>query len=81
MSVNLWLHWPVGVSSGRAHVRRQVSERDLNPYGCDLRMCQNHMLKDKGMQAGGLHMCPRSESPLTYMIDIALTKEFALGYG
>jgi hypothetical protein len=26
-------------------------------------------------------LCPRAEWPLTYMIDIALTKEFALATG
>jgi hypothetical protein len=31
--------------------------------------------------ASALHTCPRSESHLTYMINITLTTEFALGGG
>jgi hypothetical protein len=32
-------HRQVGKCMGCQHVRKHLSERDLNPYGCDLRRC------------------------------------------
>jgi hypothetical protein len=64
--------------TGCRHVRKRVSERDLNPHGCDLQVWLLDFRVGAGPQVRELHMCPRPESQLTYMIDIALTTDFSL---
>jgi hypothetical protein len=64
--------------TGCRHVRKRVSERDLNPHGCDLQVWLLDFRVGAEPQVRELHMCPRGDTHLTYMININLTKEFVL---
>ena len=59
---------------------------DLNPHAADLRIhqlsrCDYWLPNDVFAGQLMITMCPRSESQLRYMIDIALTTEFAITAG
>ena len=59
-----------------------MSERELNPHARDLRRYglgpYQEMNTSRSEQSG---LCPRPDTHLTYMIDIALTTEFAITTG
>lgn len=62
------------------------SGSDLNPYGPDLQRSTTRTLpgiRPTDVFAGQaiLPMCPRPDTHLSYMIDIALTAEFSLAAG
>jgi hypothetical protein len=70
--------------SGGVTVSR--SEPDLNPYGPDLRKrvaSDSSNVRSYNVSAGQgmIMMCPRPDTQLNYMIDIALTTEFTLATG
>jgi hypothetical protein len=58
----------------------------LNPHGPDLRKqpssdCREVLSNDVSAGQAMITMCPRADSHLTYMINIALTTEFAITAG
>jgi hypothetical protein len=58
------------------------SGSELNPHGVDLQQRQPCMKARKHRRRSELEdTCPRGEPDLTYMIDIALTTEFAIHAG
>jgi hypothetical protein len=55
-----------------------MSERELNSHACDLRRrLSDFHVHTKNRRSETYDVCPRSDTHLTYMIDIALTTEFS----
>ena len=65
---------------GSRHVRKHVSERDLNPHGCDLRRCSPGSYR-KQVIAGQRHAFVSEDQglPIGHGGVIALTSSFAVG--
>jgi hypothetical protein len=62
-----------------------VSEEDLDPRAFDLRICVtlgfSGFLESNNRRSETCIKCPRTDTHLIYMIDIALTTEFAIAAG
>ena len=57
------------------------SERELNPMSLTCSLARSFRARFSKPQVKMRRMCPRSESQLTYMIDIALTTELVITAG
>ena len=64
---------------GDQHVRKHVSERDLNPYVCGLRCCSPGPHRETDNRRAKLHVSEAQGLPIAHARDIALTRTFALG--
>jgi hypothetical protein len=73
-------HRQVGECMGCQHVRKHVSERDLNPHGCDLRRC-TPAHAGKRVIAGQRVVCVSEDRalPIAHPGDITLTTAFVPG--
>jgi hypothetical protein len=61
--------------TGCRHVRKRVSERDLDPHGCDLQVWLLDSAWERETQVRELHMCPRGDCTKSQCV---LATEFAL---